>query len=752
MDPIWNSYQILEGSLFSRIQEKNKDFQNYTELKGCISGSTEPVQLSELIESCIQSSAPGIAILGDFGMGKSCFLEYLYTQTMKKGIEQRRGPFPVLLSLGDLDEAKFGIDWILEQVNNQLGSSLSVSQFSKLWKTDKAIILLLDGLDEIPDIINPEIRNRTLKKLGQLSRDQGKLLITARRSFFAGSHIEESELEGFSRIYIQPLSEDQIQAVSEAYFYHKREVNHVAGFYQMLESESAIGELAERPIFLLFLLKVYSDNPDVVVKNPADLYKRFVESTFSKEVIRRESKLNAEILTRFMEAIALEQFYTGTYSITRTLLEHIIQNWSEKYEINVQTMGPAQILGEVRSLLDRKDMDRFSFMHASVRDFFVAKKLANEIISGTAESFDKRALLEEIFEFILQILKNERKFERLYEVHLDESISPIARGNMIPMLRKAGGEETKTIDVFFKNLLNDPSALLRYMSGYSLQTFKFSSWNVRKRKEQVEMLQSRYGVEPNSLVRAQLALLIRKLMPGLNKQSYPELSFHFPFDSNSVKEIMVHPPDNPRIDLAYERIIVLGKAPVEIIKESIRILTLYTRLENREEDILRVRGVIEHFQTGFLGPHTSELTAWAISILSESGAYNPDAVKLVSEVEEPLHLTAEKRDWNERLKIVLEANFADQKFSVPEFAKAMQGGSLSTFRRKFKKNVAGEDTPQSCLLNYRLEKAKEYLKKGLYPSVFEVSRNVGFNDHAHFSKSFKDKFGVPPSKYLWRRK
>lgn len=72
----------------------------------------------------------------------------------------------------------------------------------------------------------------------------------------------------------------------------------------------------------------------------------------------------------------------------------------------------------------------------------------------------------------------------------------------------------------------------------------------------------------------------------------------------------------------------------------------------------------------------------------------------------------------------------------------LSGRSLSTFKREFQ-GIYNEPTFQ-WIRNRRLEKAKELLvSSGL--SVTDVCFATGFENVAHFSKSFKKKYGVPPS-------
>jgi AraC-like DNA-binding protein len=72
----------------------------------------------------------------------------------------------------------------------------------------------------------------------------------------------------------------------------------------------------------------------------------------------------------------------------------------------------------------------------------------------------------------------------------------------------------------------------------------------------------------------------------------------------------------------------------------------------------------------------------------------------------------------------------------------LSGRSLSTFNRDFRK--AFDTSPHHWLLNKRLNKAREILLTTT-SKTSEVYQELGFKDLAHFSKTFKKKFGVSPS-------
>lgn len=98
--------------------------------------------------------------------------------------------------------------------------------------------------------------------------------------------------------------------------------------------------------------------------------------------------------------------------------------------------------------------------------------------------------------------------------------------------------------------------------------------------------------------------------------------------------------------------------------------------------------------------------------------------------------------YSKRAKDYIMANYANH-ISVESIAN-MLGIDRRYLCRVFYKNIG--DTPQNFLVNYRLEKATILLAKHDY-SVSEAARSTGYDDIYNFSKMFKKKYGVPPSRY-----
>jgi AraC-like DNA-binding protein len=91
---------------------------------------------------------------------------------------------------------------------------------------------------------------------------------------------------------------------------------------------------------------------------------------------------------------------------------------------------------------------------------------------------------------------------------------------------------------------------------------------------------------------------------------------------------------------------------------------------------------------------------------------------------------------------IMEANFC-YNLALEDFARLFHR-SLSTFKRDFRKYY--NQSPGKWLLQKRLEYSAVLLKNpGL--NVSQVALDCGFEDLSHFSRAFKEKFGVSPANY-----
>ncbi len=88
-------------------------------------------------------------------------------------------------------------------------------------------------------------------------------------------------------------------------------------------------------------------------------------------------------------------------------------------------------------------------------------------------------------------------------------------------------------------------------------------------------------------------------------------------------------------------------------------------------------------------------------------------------------------------------NFYNNEIDLTQFYEK-SGLSDKYFRESFKKLYGL--SPTQFLINLRLNEAAKLLSQGVF-TVTEVAQTVGFSDVYYFSRLFKKKFGIPPSKF-----
>jgi len=97
-----------------------------------------------------------------------------------------------------------------------------------------------------------------------------------------------------------------------------------------------------------------------------------------------------------------------------------------------------------------------------------------------------------------------------------------------------------------------------------------------------------------------------------------------------------------------------------------------------------------------------------------------------------------------RLEKMMEQNYENDKFGIPELAKAMNTSRMNLHRQI---EAATGLSTSKYMRKYRLEKAKELLQKDKDSSIAEIAYQAGFKSSNYFSQLFKQEFGESPSAF-----
>ena len=133
----------------------------------------------------------------------------------------------------------------------------------------------------------------------------------------------------------------------------------------------------------------------------------------------------------------------------------------------------------------------------------------------------------------------------------------------------------------------------------------------------------------------------------------------------------------------------------------------------------------------------TQLIQWYSRMKSADGATNDTVAP------QPIITDEADQRFREKMETIVAQHMGDADFSVDTLAALLKMGRTKFYGKM--KEFTGM-SPNTYLQTERLKKAAEMLIEGDL-NVTEISYKVGFQSPTYFYKCFKEKYGVPPSKY-----
>jgi Signal transduction histidine kinase len=130
------------------------------------------------------------------------------------------------------------------------------------------------------------------------------------------------------------------------------------------------------------------------------------------------------------------------------------------------------------------------------------------------------------------------------------------------------------------------------------------------------------------------------------------------------------------------------------------------------------------------------------NILSRNNEIKNDVEQFAITQNEKLNQS--DKSFMQKVLLILEKNYSNPEFNADELSNEL-GMSRVTFYRKMKK--LDQEGPGELIRKYRLKKALKMMDEGR-KTINEICIEVGFQSLSNFRKSFKERYGALPSKYL----
>lgn len=454
----------------------------YVDLSAHIAGEEEK-KISDL-DSYIWTwlddrAARHLAILGEYGTGKTCFCKKitcdLATDWIASGGTKR---IPLLFNLRDFTKT-LSIEALISHFLDSV-CGISNPRFMLFDAMNKAgsFLLIFDGFDEMAVRVDSDTLEINLREIEKLAYpENSKIIITSRLEYFVSAEEQTRLLQPrgellttrdveYQPLQIQPWTSEKIESflkkrvplipgVKENWSFYKTKIENIPG----------LSDLARRPVLLEMIVKTL---PQLVTSglpiNRPNLYQTYLIGELKRQKILKKRILllsEAERLS-VLQGLALLFYQEEESCITFSeSLEHInscIQPPRTEIEAYARDFLNC-------SFLVRK-ADQFHFSHRSILEYLIARGILVEIESKKPKAFKKQKLDRLVAGFLKEM---EPKRQTLLD-WIEQTKSSDIKESMY-----LGGNSVTIL------LMRDPNALTgKNLSGTILMGAHFSEGDLTK--------------------------------------------------------------------------------------------------------------------------------------------------------------------------------------------------------------------------------------------------------------------------------
>ncbi len=328
-----------------------------------------------------------VMVLGKPGSGKSTFSQHLAVACCKG--EFLANYIPILIELRDIDASKFNL---LNHIHQEFDLA-DEEQTKQILKQGK-VLILLDGLDEVPGQSKREVQDHIYKFSQSQQYYKNRFILTCR------TQTTEYTLQKFEYVEVADFNPEQVKIFAEKWFTALAETPEqgtelTVKFLDKLRlpENKQTAELAVTPILLSLTCWIFNDLKDLPPKR-SDLYeqginlllkkwdeKRGVTRQVGNKIYRELSVKEKKQLLSYLAARKFEQEQYVLFE--RREIEKYIAEY-----LNISTEDAEAVLEAIEAqhgLLVERAKDIYSFSHLTFQEYFTALAVISSIESQDLE-------------------------------------------------------------------------------------------------------------------------------------------------------------------------------------------------------------------------------------------------------------------------------------------------------------------------------------------------------------------------------
>ncbi|MEA2560625.1 MAG: hypothetical protein QOH06_2129 [Acidobacteriota bacterium] len=403
-----------------------------------------------------EPSGTFLALLGDFGCGKSSFAKRLASELALKAQEelsdgQEKARVPVLIDLREGGSTTVTLESLLTQHFQRLSSQSFHPEALFQLNRKGYLLLLFDGFDETIAYTEPGRYVDNLRQILRAAEGNAKVLLTCRTHYFRdrpealrqfGMVPQVVTTEGATRLYEEirghpgtgvgymlEFQEEQIEEYLQKAFPPPADWRP---FREQIRQTYNLENLAERPFLLEIIVKTL---PLLAQRQGnitlADLYETYCESWFSHTDFRLS-------LTRDRRVALVEYLARLVWDSPENRVHYdlLFEKATEFFKDRPLTLHDKERIDyEVRTalFLHRDAEGYYSFIHRSFLEFFVARTLRAGLEKGEPGCLALRRITREVA-FFLEFWPEANRIPELAGKVLAASYQPGVSENALLLL------------------------------------------------------------------------------------------------------------------------------------------------------------------------------------------------------------------------------------------------------------------------------------------------------------------------------
>ncbi len=323
----------------------------YVDLRCQIDGTAPPETIHDVLVAWARESTPHqIALLGDYGMGKSTSCLMFCHKILSRELDVRR--VPILIELRGTAPSTLSQLDILAIWAGKYG--INARSLMRLHEAGR-LILIFEGFDEMAFSGTRESRLDHFASLWQFNIEHSKIVFTGRPNFFVYNEIRETlgmnVLEKFQpgcRPHrLLPLDGDQVKQALRWVIDDETKV----GIYTKFKSDRNFRDVASRPSLLFIIASMWKDseNPNHEFKNSSQVIKNYIDFINSRQDDKRKEATGQVIDAHKFMGLRLSERMYFTRGIAVAMAE---KGWSNR----ISAPDLHSIIRSLYDLLPRDDV------------------------------------------------------------------------------------------------------------------------------------------------------------------------------------------------------------------------------------------------------------------------------------------------------------------------------------------------------------------------------------------------------------